>query len=89
MSEERFFLYDEQEETSTRFVSFMGEAHRYDLAIMTTDRYYGKKLVIDIQGSHYAIIGQDDVEEPGYLEHAFNLNEFEAEELREFLREVI
>lgn len=89
MSDERFYLYDEQEETNTRFVSFMGESHRYDLAIMTTDRYYGKKIIIDLQGSHYAIVGQDDVEEPGYLEHAYNLSEFEAEELREFLREVI
>jgi len=89
MSEDQFFLYDDQEETNTRFVSFMGEAHRYDLAIMTTDRYYGKKIVIDLQGSHYAIIGQDDVEEPGYLEHVYNLAEVEAEELREFLRQVI
>ncbi len=89
MSEDQFFLYDDQEDTSTRFVSFMGESHRYDLAIMTTDRYYGKKFVIDLQGSHYAIIGQDDVEEPGYLEHAFNLTEVETEELREFLRQVV
>ncbi|KGX89790.1 DUF3055 domain-containing protein [Pontibacillus marinus] len=89
MSEDQFFLYDDQEETNTRFVSFMGENHRYDLAIMTTDRYYGKKIVIDLQGSHYAIIGQDDVEEPGYLEHVYNLTEVEAEELREFLRQVI
>ena len=31
------FLYDHQEETTTRFVCFVGNAlHRFDLAIMTT-----------------------------------------------------
>ncbi|MBM7648549.1 hypothetical protein JOC78_001495 [Bacillus ectoiniformans] len=86
---ERFFLYDDTEDTKTRFVSFMGEHHRYDLAITHTDRHYGKKLVLNIQGSRFAIIGRDDLDEPGYLEHAFQLNEEEASELRDFLYEVI
>ncbi|MFD1020498.1 DUF3055 domain-containing protein [Thalassobacillus hwangdonensis] len=89
MSEEQFFLYDEKESSDTRFVSFMGEAHRYDLALVKTSRYYGKTLVLDLQGNRFAIMGQDDVEEPGNIEHAFNLNEIEAEELREFLRQAI
>ncbi|MCP8617751.1 DUF3055 domain-containing protein [Salirhabdus salicampi] len=89
MVEERFFLYDETENTEVRYVSFMGEASRYDIAVMSTDRYYGKKIVIDIQGNRFAIIGADDLKEPGYLEHTFNLSEIEADELREFLYEVI
>ncbi|MFL0365049.1 DUF3055 domain-containing protein [Pseudobacillus sp. 179-B 2D1 NHS] len=86
---ERFFLYDETESTKTRYISFMGEHQRFDLALIRTDRYFGKRLVLDIQGSRFAIIGQDDLEEPGYLEHAFNLTEEEAAELRDFLCEVI
>ncbi|KKB33660.1 DUF3055 domain-containing protein [Bacillus thermotolerans] len=86
---ERFFLYDETENTKTRYISFMGEHQRFDLALMQTDRYYGKRIVLDIQGSRFAIIGRDDLEEPGYLEHAFRLTEEEAEELRSFLYEVI
>ncbi|MEQ6377126.1 DUF3055 domain-containing protein [Bacillaceae bacterium S4-13-56] len=89
MSEERFFLYDENNSVDSRFVSFVGEYNRFDLAIITTDRYFGKKIVLDIQGNRFAIIGQDDVEEPGYLEHAYNLSEVEADELRDFLKEVI
>ncbi|WLR50462.1 DUF3055 domain-containing protein [Bacillus tianshenii] len=85
---ERFFLYDERENTETRFISFMGESHRFDLAIIKTNRYYGKQLVLDIQSGRFAIIGSDDVNEEGYLEHAYNLNEEDAEELREFLREI-
>ena len=86
---ERFFLYDEIEDTRTRFVSFMGEHQRFDLAIVTSSRYYGKQLVLDIQSSRFAIIGSDDLEEPGYIEHAYHLSAEEAEELCSFLSEIV
>ena len=86
---ERFFLYDDTENTKTRFVSFVGENQRFDLAIVKTDRHYGKHLVLDMQGSRFAIIGEDDLKEEGYLEYAFKLNEEDAEELRSFLYELL
>lgn len=86
---ERFFLYDDIVETKTRFVSFVGENLRFDLAIIQSDRYYGKQIVLDIQGNRFAIIGPDDLNEEGYLEYAFNLSEEDAEELRTFLFELI
>ncbi len=89
MNEETFFLYDDKETTETRFVSFMGRNTRFDLAITKTTRHYGKSLVLNMLGSTYAIIGQDDLEEEGYLEHAFNLTEEDAMELRDFLAEVV
>jgi hypothetical protein len=86
---DRFFLYDDTEETKTRYVSFLGENQRFDLAIIQTSRYYGKSIVLDIQGSRFAIIGQDDLDEEGYLEFAYNLSEEDAEELRSFLRQLV
>lgn len=86
---ERFFLYDDTEETKTRFISFLGEHKRFDLAIVKTDRHYGKLLVLELQGSRFAIIGPDDLDEEGYLEYAFGLNEEDAEELRSFLTEIV
>ncbi|MGV2939986.1 DUF3055 domain-containing protein [Mesobacillus sp. LC4] len=86
---EEFFLYDDVEETKTRYVSFVGENQRFDLAIMQTGRYYGKSIVMDIQGSRFAILGQDDLDEEGYLEYAYNLSEEDAEELRSFLRPIL
>ncbi|MBT2682610.1 DUF3055 domain-containing protein [Bacillus sp. ISL-37] len=86
---EQFFLYDETEETKTRYVSFVGENQRFDLAIMQTGRYYGKSIVMDIQGSRFAILGQDDLAEEGYLEFAYNLSEEDAEELRSFLGPIL
>ncbi|RFU67216.1 DUF3055 domain-containing protein [Bacillus sp. V59.32b] len=87
--EERFFLYNDLIDSKTRFVSFMGEQSRFDLAITTTDRFYGKKLVLDMQSNRFAIIGPDDLDEEGYLEHAFQISENEATELRNFLFEVV
>jgi hypothetical protein len=89
MSEEMFFLYDDTEKTETRFVSFMGRNTRFDLAIVKTSRHYGKSLVLNMLGSQFAIIGQDDLEEEGYLEHAFSLTEEDAMELRDFLAEIV
>ncbi|MFC5711182.1 DUF3055 domain-containing protein [Thalassorhabdus alkalitolerans] len=89
MSEERFFLYDDIEETKTRFVSFMGESQRFDLAIISSGRHYGKQIVLDMQSNRFAIVGSDDLEEPGYIEYAYRLNEEEASELRSFLYEVV
>ncbi|MDQ0155309.1 DUF3055 domain-containing protein [Robertmurraya andreesenii] len=86
---ERFFLYDDLENTKTRFVSFMGDNTRFDLAIVQSDRHYGKQIVLDLQGSRFAIIGEDDLKEEGYLEYAFQLSEEDAEELRSFLYEIL
>jgi len=86
---ELFYLYDDTEETKTRFVSFSGDEGRYDLAITMTDRFYGKKLVINLQNNRAAIVGEDDLKEEGYLEFAFGVSEKEAEELNHFLQTII
>ncbi len=86
---ERFYLYDESVDTNIRYVSFMGNNQRFDLAIIQTDRFFGKQIVLDIQSNRFAIIGTDDLEEPGYVEYAFKLTEEDATELRSFLSEVI
>lgn len=84
------FMSDSTEETSTRYVTFIGPSlKRFDLAITSTSRFYGKKLVTDLQFGKTAIIGPDDLEEEGYLEYAFKLSEEEAAELAQFLYFVV
>jgi uncharacterized protein YecA (UPF0149 family) len=84
------FVSDSTEETSTRFVTFITpQLNRFDLAVTTTNRFYGKKLVTDLQKGITAIIGSDDLEEEGYLEETFRLTEEEAAELEAFLHLVI
>lgn len=86
---ELFFMYDETEETKTRFVGFMGEDRRYDLAITMSTRFFGKILVHDLQTGRSAIIGSDDLKEEGYLAYAFQLSETEAMELHTFLEQLV
>ena len=57
---EPMYLYDEVEDTQTRYVSFVDDTARFDLALITTERFYGKTLVLNLQSNRYAIIGQDD-----------------------------
>lgn len=90
MSAQFDFLSDMTEQTTTRFMTFITpNLNRFDLAITTTDRFYGKKMVTNLQSNVTAIIGPDDLEEEGYLEFVFKLSEDAAEELREFLYEVV
>jgi hypothetical protein len=90
MATEFDYLYDHSEDTTTRFVSFISpNMTRFDLAITSTNRFYGKKLVTDIQSGRTAIIGPDDLEAEGYLAHAFKITEEEAHDLEIFLTEVV
>lgn len=80
------FLSDSTEQTSTRFVTFITpKLNRFDLAILTTNRFYGKKLVIDMQSGRSGIVGPDDLEEEGVLENTFRIDGEKAAELAQFL----
>lgn len=90
MPNEIDFLDDSTEHTTTRYVTMITpKLNRFDLAIITTDRFYGKKIIIDLQSGISAIIGPDDLEEEGYLERRFRLNEEQAQELYEFLSGIV
>lgn len=83
-------MYDQHEDTQTRFVGFVGN-HRWDLAITTTDHFYGKSLVVNIQSGRSAILNREDVEETEeklYLlsQHFGLTDEEQTAELAEFLR---
>jgi hypothetical protein len=84
------FLLDINEQTTTRYVTFITpKLNRFDLAILTTDRFYGKKIVIDLQTGRSGILGPDDLEEEGVLESVFRISEEQAGELAEFLTMVL
>jgi Protein of unknown function (DUF3055) len=86
---EPMYLYDEVEDTQTRYVSFVDDIARFDLALITTERFFGKTLVLNLQSNRFAIIGQDDLEEPGYLEQVYGISPEEAERLKRFLLSVV
>lgn len=83
------FLYDISEDTTVRYVSFFTDNERFDLAIIRSDRFFGKTLVLDMQANKLAIMGKDDLEEDGYLEYAFGITADAAEDLKEFLDHIV
>ena len=62
---------------------------RYDLMLVQTDRHYGKTLVLNMQTNQFGIIGSDDIEEEGYISHILGVSKEEADEIIEYLNEVI
>lgn len=90
MTDQFDFLYDTTEDTTTRFVCFITESlNRFDLAITNTNRFYGKKMVTNLQNGKTAIIGPDDLKEEGYVAYAFGLTDEEGEELQPFLEQIV
>jgi len=89
MMTERIFLYDFIEDARVRYISFTANLRRFDLAIVITDQFFGKMLILDLQSNRYAIIGHDDLEEENYLEEVYELTKEEGTELRSFLYELL
>jgi len=84
------FLSDSTEQTMTRYVTFISPSvHRFDLAIITTERFYGKKIVIDLQSGRSGTLSYEDLEEEGLLENLFRISEEQASELAQFLMLVL
>lgn len=85
--DDAMILYDDTEQTSTRFVGYAGDFGRFDLAITQTAHFYGKRLVTIIQNGRSAILGDEDVADLTYLAQTFGLSsEDEARELAAFLQ---
>jgi len=83
------FLMDVTEPTTTRFITFIAPSlRRYDLAVTVTKRFFGKKLVTDLQRGVAAVIGPDDAREDGVLEAAFGWSAEEADEVRDLLAQL-
>lgn len=81
-------LYDEQENTKTRFVGFTTEDTRYDFGIVYTNLFFGKPLVVCMQTGRSTLLDPKDLENTEYLKKAFKMDNYQqAEDLCEFFRE--
>ncbi|WP_026690086.1 DUF3055 domain-containing protein [Alteribacter aurantiacus] len=81
-------LYDEVEQVNVRFVGIATDYHRYDFAIMYTNMFFGKAMVICMQTGRSTLLSLDDTQEPEPIMKAFHIKHKEdAEEVASFLRE--
>ncbi|MDC3417871.1 SAV0927 family protein [Aquibacillus salsiterrae] len=73
-----------------RFLSIMGEFHRYDLAIINPEAPEDEIFILDINQNRFITISKSKViDEEGYIEHTLNYTEIDAEELRELIKQVL
>ena len=80
-------IKDETESTSVRYVSFSTEFRRYDFAFFESETIDDKVFILDLQSSHYTTVKKDELKSPKYYAHHFRVNEYEAEEIFEYLKE--
>ncbi|KGX89635.1 hypothetical protein N781_07685 [Pontibacillus halophilus JSM 076056 = DSM 19796] len=86
MSDEMEVIQDVIKQADVRYISFMGDIQRYDLAILSHEQNEEEKLVLDLQDNRFAKIELANLYDEGYLEHALNFSQMEAEELRTFIK---
>jgi hypothetical protein len=82
-------LFDETEETRTRYLGFILEGNRYDFALNYSGHFFGKTLVTCLQSNRSALLDSRDTDHPEYIAATFGLKEEEAQHLAHFLRELL
>ncbi|WP_409341170.1 DUF3055 domain-containing protein [Paenibacillus sp. MBLB4367] len=86
MSLER--MYDVTEQAQVSFIGYATENERFDLAIMYTDNFFGKPLVICMQTGKSAILSADDLDHVEHLQRSFSIKcREQAEALRAVLQQ--
>jgi hypothetical protein len=75
-------LYEETEQAKVVFFGYASEHARYDFAIVFTDNFFGKPLVVCMQTGRSSLLCADDAVNKEYLQKTFGIHtEAEAEEL--------
>lgn len=86
---ERPLLEDITQNTSTRFVSFTAGNHRFELALMKAEYFNNQTMVINLHKNRQALLDIENINKDGHLEHIFQLSALEAEELRNYLPDLL
>lgn len=80
-------LYEEMERATIHFAGYASEKNRYDFAIIFTEQFFGKPIVMCMQTGRSALLCVDDLNNVDYLQKSFSVRPDEAEELSLFLRQ--
>ncbi|WP_058306830.1 SAV0927 family protein [Gracilibacillus massiliensis] len=83
------YFKNEQEPSDTRFISFKGASERFDLAIITSNSLGKDYIILDMNSNKYSRLNLDTIDQPNYVEHAFQYNEMEAEDFRAYLKPLL
>lgn len=83
-------LYDETEKSQVRFIGFTTDTTRFDFAIVYTNMFFGKALVIDMQMGRSVLLSEDDTDNIDYLQKFFHIkNQEDTKELADFFKSIL
>lgn len=83
-------LYEVSERTQVSFLGYATESSRYDFAIVYTDSFFGKPLVVCMQTGKSALLCENDLGNLDYLQQVYSISSLEeAEEFSRFLSQRI
>jgi hypothetical protein len=81
-------MYDESENAKVDFFGYASQRARYDFAIVFTNRFFGKPLVVCMQTGRSSLLCADDLANTDYLQRTFSIaEEAEARELAILLKQ--
>jgi hypothetical protein len=81
-------LYDESESANVNFFGYASERARYDFAIVFTNRFFGKPLVVCMQTGRSSLLCADDTVNTENLQKIFAIDSMdEAKELALILQQ--
>lgn len=81
-------LYDVTERVSVNFMGYVSERSRFDFAVIYTDHFFGKPLVVCMQTGRSSLLSLEDVNDLDYLQNVFRIKDRrEVEELSLFFRQ--
>ncbi|WP_240468577.1 SAV0927 family protein [Gracilibacillus sp. YIM 98692] len=76
------YLKNTDEQATTKFVSFKGDTHLFDLAIIDTPSIKPDLLIVDLNTNKYLKVDKERISEENIVEHALQYNEMDAEDFR-------
>lgn len=80
-------FYDDTENAKVDFFGYASELARYDFAIVYTNRFFGKPLVVCMQTGRSSLLDPDDLKDTEGLQKTFAIKKAEeAEELATILK---
>ncbi|CDQ39203.1 MULTISPECIES: SAV0927 family protein [Virgibacillus] len=89
MSTNYELIKDETITKEVRYISFMGNLQRYDFAFIQSEECPNKTIIINLRKNRFTEITKEDLQDRGRIEHIFQETNMEADEIRNFLKEVL
>ena len=65
-------LYESFEDVKMHYIGFIADDERYDFALVYTQSFFGKTMIIDMQAGRSILLDLNDLNDIDYLCKAFN-----------------